>query len=185
MTTNKHIPARRRSDSGFSMIETVISLGLLTTSLLGLAGVFGTGMKMMTGSSGDVVTTQKASEAMESVFTARDTRKLTWSQICNVTGAAAATGGVFKDGPQPVKNPGLDGLVNTADDTGVETETLPGVDNLLGTPDDETLTLSAYTREIEIRDVSAGLRQIRVIVRYNDGGTIREFILVSFISTYA
>ena len=181
--------SKRSPQSGFSLVETVISLALLSTALLSLASVFGQGMSMIGTSTGDLVLTQKATEAIESVFTARDTRILTWNQIRNVTGAGQG-GGIFLDGPQQLKDPGVDGLVNPSDDTAVETATLPGRDNVLGTADDETIALDDYTREIEIRDVSAGLRQIRVIVRYLPGGTgstatPREFTLVSFISTYA
>lgn len=170
---------------GFSFVETVVSLGILATSLLGLGAVFTQGMKMVGGSSGDLVMTQKATEAIESVFTARDTRVLTWGQICNVGATGTCSNGVFKTGALPIKNPGVDGLVNTSDDTGVETAILPGRDNTIGTSDDETITLDSYTRQTTIVDISAGLRQITVTVTYNDGGTTREFTLVSFISTYA
>ena len=50
------------------------------------------------------------------MFKARDNRMLTWAQIRNVKGATGADGGVFLDGPRDVRDPGADGLVNTADD---------------------------------------------------------------------
>jgi hypothetical protein len=182
-------PGTRR-ESGFTLVETIISLALLTTALLSLAAVFTQGMKMIGGSSGDLVLVQKATEAIESVFTARDTKVVTWSQIRNIVGDGQSSGGIFKDGAQPVKDPGADGMVNTADDGAVETARLPGRDNLLNTSDDEFITLNDYTREVEIRDISASLRRIRVIVRYRPGGTasgaaVQEFILVTYISTYA
>jgi hypothetical protein len=180
----------KRKESGFTLAETVVSLGLLGTALLSLAAVFGQGMKMIGGSSGDLVLVQKATEAIESVFTARDTKVLTWSQIRNIVGDGQSSGGIFKDGAQPIKDPGPDGMVNTADDGAIEVARLPGPDNRLNTADDDFITLTDYTREIEIRDLSASLRQIRVIVRYHPGGSaspaaVQEFILVSYISTYA
>jgi hypothetical protein len=188
---NKSTNVAHTGQSGFSLAETVISLGLLSTALLSLAAVFGQGMTMIGSSTGDLVLTQKATEAIESVFTARDTRILTWSEIRNVAGGGQG-GGIFLDGPQPMYGSGADGLVNTSDDAvaGIETATLPGRDNLLGTSDDEIITLNDFTREIEIRDVAAGLRQIRVVVRYLPGGAAsgavaHEFTLVSYISTYA
>lgn len=186
MTTNSTHVSAQTTDAGFSLVETIISLALLSTALLSLASVFGQGMSMIGSSTGDLVLTQKATEAIESVFTARDTQVISWSQIRNVTGGGG--GGIFLDGPQPMNDPGPDGMVNTADDGQVETAMLPGRDNILGTSDDEIISLDAYSREVEIVDISSGLRQIRVIVKYQPGGTggtAHEFILISFISTYA
>ncbi len=41
------------------------------------------------------------------------------------------------------------------------------------------------TREIEIRDISATLRQLRVIVRYQTPMGTQQFVLTTFISAYA
>ncbi len=182
----KELAGRRAEDNGFTLIETVVALGLLTVGLLSLAAVMAHSLRQMGGSTSDMVMTQKAAEAIESVFTARDNRKLTWAQIRNVDGVGN-DGGVFKDGPLPMKSPGDDGLVNTVDDDQEEVEQviLAGRDNQLNTADDETIKLDTYTREIEIRDLSQGLRQIKVIVRYTGGDAPREFVLISYISTYA
>jgi hypothetical protein len=122
------------------------------------------------------------------VFSARDSHKLTWAQIRNVNGASGSDGGVFLDGPQALKVPGLDGLVNTADDGAVETIILPGKDQTLGTSDDQTIVLSQFTREIQIRDVpneNGQLRSITVIITYQNGPTKRTYTLQSFISSYS
>jgi len=187
MTKRLEKPAGQHGhETGFTLIETVVSLALLTVGLLSMAAVMAHSVRQMGGSTSDMVMTQKASEAIESVFTARDNRKLTWAQIRNVNGQGN-DGGVFKDGPLPIRLPGDDGLVNTADDDAEEIEevTLAGRDNQLNTADDEVVKLDTYTREIEIRDLSQGLRQIKVIVRYTGGDAVREFVLVSYISTYA
>ena len=60
--------------------------------------------------------TQKAAQAIEAVFGARDSHKVTWAQIRNVNGASGSDGGIFLDGPQPLPQAGPDGLVNTGDD---------------------------------------------------------------------
>ena len=100
--------------------ETVVALGVLTTGVLGAAAVLATGMQNLASSPTDVVSTQKAAEAMEAVFSARQSGKLTWTQINNVS-----NGGVFLDGPQSLYRPGADGLVNTADDTAAGTQSRP------------------------------------------------------------
>ncbi len=58
-----------------------------------------------------LIAREKAREAIESVHAARDTGEASWATIRNVL-----DGGVFLDGAQPIKDPGDDGLVNTADD---------------------------------------------------------------------
>jgi Tfp pilus assembly protein PilV len=100
------------SSCGFSLVETMIALGVLTVGVLGAAGILSTGMQKLTSSPGDVVVMQKATEAIESVFSARDSQRLTWSQLQNVVGASN-DGGIFLDGPQSLHTAGPDGLVGT------------------------------------------------------------------------
>ena len=179
-----------REDKGFSLIEVMFALGVLTVGVLGAAGVMTAGVNNLSTSPGDVIVTQKAAQAIEAVFSARDSHRLTWSQIRNVAGASGNDNGIFLDGPRPLTLPGPDGLVNTADDTSqVETMTLPGHDQLLNTADDRQVDLSNYTREIRIRDIpgeSGQLRSITVIVTYFTGsGGQRWYSLVTYISAYS
>ena len=53
------------SAKGFSLAETVIALGVLTTGVLGAAAVLATGMQNLSSSPGDVVSAQKAAQAGE------------------------------------------------------------------------------------------------------------------------
>jgi hypothetical protein len=177
-----------RSAKGFSLVETVMALGVLTVGLLGAAAVLTQGVQKLASSPGDVVATQKASEAIETVFAARDSHTLTWAQIRNIHGASGSDGGIFLDGPQPIKQAGPDGVVNTADDGAVETVIYPGPDQMLGTHDDTTQTLVAYTREISIRDVAnenGALRAITVTVTYQSGPTSKKYTLTTYISNFS
>jgi prepilin-type N-terminal cleavage/methylation domain-containing protein len=177
------------SERGFSLVEVMIAVGILTVGALGAAGVLAAGMQSLSSSPSDVIVSQKAAQAIEAVFSARDSHQLTWAQIQNVRGGSGSDGGVFLDGPQQLHAPGPDGLVNTADDaTAIETMTMPGPDQLLGTSDDQVITLSGFTREIAIRDVSGengNLRSITVTVVYQSGPTQRTYTLTSFISSYS
>ena len=170
------------SSKGFSLVETVMALGVLTTGILGAAAVLASGMQNLSSSPADVVTTQKAAEAIEAVFSARQSGKLTWPQLKNVSQS-----GVFLDGPQPLNLSGLDGLVNTSDDAvaGVETVTLPGPDQLLNTSDDRVVPLSGFTREILITDIENGLRSIVVTIKYQNGTRTRTYTLTTYISSYS
>jgi prepilin-type N-terminal cleavage/methylation domain-containing protein len=176
----KHAGESQVGQSGFTLLETMIAIIILGGGLLALASAFAQGMVTMSTSHRHHVAKEKASEAIESVFTSRDTRTITWAQIRNVGG-----GGVFLNGAQALRTQGADGLVNTADDGAMETETQPGPDGLLGTGDDVVNPLNDYTREIQITDLAANLRQIRVIVRYRIGHLVRQYQLTTFISSFA
>ena len=177
------------SQKGFSFVEVLFALGVLTTGVLGAAAVMAAGMQNLSSSPGDVIVIQKAAQAVEAVFAARDSHKLTWAQIQNVHGASGSDNGVFLDGPQGLKLSGSDGLVNTADDSAyIETIPLPGTDRVFGTSDDRALVLSGYTREISIRDVAGEggqLRSITVTVTFQNGTTQRIYTLTTLVSAYA
>jgi type II secretory pathway pseudopilin PulG len=176
-----------RSERGFSLIETVVAMGILATGLLSLAGVFALGLNHVATSSQNLIAREKAREAVESVHTARDTRVITWAQINNV-----GQGGVFLAGPQPLRNAGDDGLVNTDDDRNenIEEVLAPGADGRLGTQDDIRTPLTTFTRQIEISDildaqgaVNPNLRRLRVTVTYRMGQGQRSYTLTTYISS--
>jgi type II secretory pathway pseudopilin PulG len=165
-----------------------VAIGVLTTGVIGAAAVLTTGMQNLSSSPQDVIAAQKAQQAIEAVYAARDSHKLTWAQVRNVVGAGSDAG-VFLDGPQPLRTAGPDGLVNTADDDpGVETLQFPGPDQILGTADDVFVALNGFTREIYIRDVASeggNLRTVTVTVKYQNGPATRTFVLSTLISSYS
>jgi prepilin-type N-terminal cleavage/methylation domain-containing protein len=169
-------------EGGFSLIETLVALGILGSGLLAVAQVFTTGLGALTAGGPDIIARQKATEAIESVYTARDTRTVTWDQIRNTD-----DDGVFLPGERELKTAGDDGLLNTADDQDAEVEsvTLPGADGELGTDDDTEQALSHYSRQIEIEDVTANLRRLRVTIRYLAGSVKRSYVVETFISSFA
>jgi type II secretory pathway pseudopilin PulG len=173
------------ADDGFTLIEVTVAMILLMIGTLALAGGVVVGARRLTGSQDQLIASERAAEAAESVFKARDNRTLTWAQIRNVAGATGTDNGIFVDGPQDVRAPGLDGLVNTADDGAVEQVITPGNDGLLGTADDVRTPLYGMTREIEIRDITSTLRQLRVIVQYRSALGTQQFVLTTYLSAYA
>lgn len=166
--------------SGFTLVETMMAAAILTGGLLALAYGMAQGMVIMSTSHYHAIAKQKASEALESVNTSRDTHIITWAQIRNVS-----NGGIFLDGMQPLRAHGPDGLVNTADDGAVETEVLPGPDGTLGTADDIVNSLDAFRRQIIITDLAPNLRQIQVIIRYKIGSLNRSYTVTTHISSFA
>lgn len=167
--------------SGFSLVEVLIAIVILAGGLLALAMALAQGTVIMSTAHFHQIAKEKAFEAMESVFTARDARKIPrWEMINN-----QSNNGIFLDGPQPLRQAGPDGLVNTADDGAVEVYVQAGPDNIMGTEDDVRLTLSDFTREIEIRSVAANLRRIRIVIGYRVGHLARQYEMVCFISPFA
>jgi type II secretory pathway pseudopilin PulG len=174
-----------RHEAGFTLIEVTIGIVLLMVGALALVSGVAIGARRLTGSQDQLLASERAAEAAETVFKARDNRVITWAQVRNVQGLSGADGGVFLDGPQTVRTPGPDGLANTADDGPIEQTIRPGPDGLLGTADDTTTPLYGFTREIEIRDIGPSLRQLRVIVRYQTGTGMTQFVLTTYVSAYA
>jgi prepilin-type N-terminal cleavage/methylation domain-containing protein len=175
---------RLHEDDGFTLVEVFAAMMLIVIGLMALAGAVAVGTRRLTGSQDQLIASQRAAEAVESVFKARDNRTLTWAQIQNVIGGGA-DGGIFLDGARDMREPGADGIMNTADDGAIQEIIRPGPDGLLGTMDDERIPLTNFTREIEIREIRPNLRQLRVIVRYRTVGGPTQYIITTYISSYA
>ena len=179
---------RTRDTEGFSLLEVMIAMMVLSVALLSLVGVFTMSLQRLRASTPMLVAREKAREAIESVHAARDTGEFAWNTILNV-----ADGGVFLNGAQPLRLPGNDGLINTADDGAVETMTRPGADGILGNADDEVATLSDFTREVIISplnfdgtaSVNPSLRQITVNVRFKVDEAWRTYSLISYVSAFS
>ena len=169
-----------QSETGFSLIETLIAVLVLTVGVIGMASVFLYGMQSASSSPNELVATQKAAEAVESVFSARDSHTLTWAQLRNTT-----NGGVFLGGARDMTTPGPDGIVDTGDDGGIESVALPGPDQLIGTGDDTTQKLNNFKREIAITDSGDNLRMVQVTITYPSGPVTRKYSLTVYMSSFA
>jgi len=181
---------RKQAERGFSLLEVVISMAVLTVGLVSLLGVFGLALASTQTSQQDMIAKQLANEALESIVTARNTSQVSWAQVQNV-----ANGGIFMDGTNPIYLPGADGIVGTVDDAvaGEQTLTEPGPDGIFGTADDVQIPLTGYQRTILISPVldSDGnvvptLRGVNISVQYatTQARLPKTYVLSSFISQY-
>ena len=100
-----------KPERGFTLLEVMISILVLTIGLISMLAVFSLAMASTQTAQDDMIAKQEAAEAIESVFTARNTSQISWSQIQNVPN------GVFISGFQPIGWQGADGLDGTADDS--------------------------------------------------------------------
>jgi len=181
---------RRNPQSGFTLLEAMIAIVILSFGILSLAAVYAQGIQVATLTQLDYIAEKKAEEAVETIFAARDSKLLAWTNIRNVTGAGGANDGAFVVGPQPLLAAGPDGLYGTADDDPAIPDVVimgPGPDKILGTADDVVMSLQNMTRTIDITDVQGevGLRQITITLTYNVGDMTRQYTLVSYIAEFS
>jgi prepilin-type N-terminal cleavage/methylation domain-containing protein len=187
----------RRNQAGFTLIETMISTLVLSIGLLGLAGILAQGLAYMNVSQYEYIAQQKASEAVESIFTARDQGQLTWTTICNVS-STVCSGGIFLTGALPLCDPNTDGILGTSDDyvsgacpdaAHTDSVLLPNSSGVFGTtPVRMPLTTYSFTRTITISAVTgvSNLRTIQVTVSYRAGRwPAMSYTLTSAISNFS
>lgn len=184
---------------GFTLIEVMISTAIVLIGLVGVLAAFGAVVAATQFSQDDMIAKQKALEAIESIYTARNTQQITFAQIAN-----QSSGGIFKDGYQQLLSAGPDGLLGTGDDVafnpqgpcpgGVECIPLPGPDGILGTADDTVMELNNFQRQILISNVlesdgvtiDPNLKQVTVNVQYtrNNTGGVRTYTVNALISAF-
>jgi len=181
---------RGRSQSGFTLLEAMIAIVILSFGILSLAAVYAQGIQVANMTQLDFIAEKKSEEAVETIFAARDSKILAWTNIRNVTGTGGGNDGVFLVGPQPLLAAGPDGLYGTADDDVNNPDVViigPGPDKILGTADDVVMSLKNMTRTITITDVTgeAGLREITITMTYTVGSLTRQYTLVSYIAEFS
>lgn len=176
---------KKKKSAGFTLLETMMALAVLSVGVLGLAATLGTSLAYMQNSEFDFIAQQKAEEAMEAIFTAKYDNTITY---VNVNNTGTTPPGVFLTGPQPILQPGPDGLVGTLADANAPVACIymPGPDGVMGTTDDQKLSLAGFTRTITISPVANdnNIRNIQIQVSYTAGTTTRTYTMNSLISAF-
>jgi prepilin-type N-terminal cleavage/methylation domain-containing protein len=195
----------RSRQGGFTIIETMIAITIMGIGLMTLIAAFATAVTATQNAQENLIARQKTLEALESVYTARNTQQISFAQIANVS-----SGGIFLDGPTQLLCPGTNGLAGTAAfggytgdgacpangpcAAGPQCLVLPGPDGILGTPDDVGMSLANFTRQIQIASVlesdgvtvNPNLKQITVTVNYWAAGSTLQhtYTVTALISSY-
>jgi len=177
LATDKH---RRRSERGFSLLEMVVAMVILTIGLLGVASAIG--YSLMASNKGRSLTNSKmlVVSILEQMETLRNTSELSFDEISNAPAPYPST---FKGFPynaaefRPVSTvPGRDGIFGTEDD-------LWGMGS--GTSDIMSLARPGVSRQIEIIEFPTNpyLKKIKVTLRYPTGdGRTKDLIGISYLN---
>jgi len=200
MTHKKRFAGKHAAEGGFTLLETMIAIVVMTVGLLAVMASFATAIAATASAQEDLIARHKALDVMESIYTARNSQQLPFGSINNV-----ASGGIFLSGAQRLLCAGPDGLVGTADDVpctapdtgaacpgGVECLVLPGPDGVLGTADDVTQSLGNFTRTITFNQVllptgavNTELIAVTISVAYQKPGwPARTYTVNGLVSSY-
>ena len=175
-----------KKQNGFSLIEAVVAIFILTIGLMGTAAAlsyaihYGTISRNVTNAKSIIV------GQIEEIETLRNSRRLDFKQIANVGSVdntdAPATFSGFSTGFKELSiNPGPDGVSGTDDDLRDA-----GPDGILGTADDvdnPAFVRSGYMRQITITNLSGSMKKIEIKVRYvGTNGNVGEIAGVSYLN---
>lgn len=112
-----------KNQSGFSYVDVMIAITILMVGILGATAAIAMSLMRSLETDKKAVAKQLAYSTLESIFTARDMRRPRalegWAQIGNenTNPVDGEYKGVFLNGWTPIRrDPGLDGVIGTADD---------------------------------------------------------------------
>jgi prepilin-type N-terminal cleavage/methylation domain-containing protein len=162
------IHRRRQREGGFSLIEMVIAMFILTIGVLGVAASVGYAMRASNSARGLSNAKLLVVSALEQMETLRNSGQLNFGEISNTQ----VSGSSFTGFPT----------------TFLPVSTVPGPDFVYGTLDDPgrtdpTQAVTGVTRQILITSLSPTLKRIQVTLRYApNGGTSRDLVCASFLN---
>jgi prepilin-type N-terminal cleavage/methylation domain-containing protein len=180
------------SENGFTLLEVVVAILILTIGLMGTAAAITYALQFSTLSKNLTNAKLVIVASIEEIESLRNTQLLAYKQIENVgnvdnTDATNVFGG-FSSGFKSISTkPGRDGINGTDDDLSIGA----GADGMWGTSDDvlnSSLARGGYSRQITITNLagSTTLKKIEVKVRYPaSNGTIGEIRGVSYLNDEA
>jgi type II secretory pathway pseudopilin PulG len=185
----KNTNSTHRDEKGFSLIEAVVAILIITIGLIGTAAAITYALEFSAISRNVTNAKLVIVSTIEEIESLRNTRRLDFKQIANA-GAVDNNGTPnrfdgFSSGYKEVSlNPGPDGVNGTDDDL-----RSAGADGTYGTTDDfddPALVRSGYVRQITITNLNTTLKKVEIKVRYfGAGGKIGEIRGVSYINDEA
>jgi type II secretory pathway pseudopilin PulG len=169
-------------EHGFTLVEAMISVVVLTIGLVAVLSVFAVAVSSMQNVQMDQIARQKATETLESIFTARQTAQLSFAAIQNTPN------GIFTPGMIAMTDAGKDGLDGTGDDVSPPAPLIvPGSSGVLDGVHDRQISLVGMRRQIQIVNIPAepNVRQVIVTVQYpGQRGNMRSYTVQALVSSF-
>ena len=156
-----------RSQAGFTLLEAVVAISVLTVGLLGVAAA----IAFSAATSGRTRSVTQAKQiivsTLEQVSALRDSERLSFAQISN--SSSGNFGGFVNSFLKVSNDPGPDGIHGTSDDVAQDAD--PTNDN--------------FKRAIYVSELNPNLKKIEVTVKYRAGSYEGELSGVGYINNDA
>ena len=177
-----------RSEDGFSYIDVMIALVILTVGVLALLAAISGSILQARGQDQQLRARQIVASTMESIMSVKETDEqwLGWISVGNIGNNFDTNGvphGVFINGPHEVhENAGFDQVIGTPDDDGA---VVPGFEREititdLCDPDRPSMNCSPPSNLYAVR-----MRQVDVVVRYFVGQRRNEERIRTVLTDYS
>jgi type II secretory pathway pseudopilin PulG len=186
---NRSSEDTKRDSGGFSLIEAVIAILVVTIALLGTSAAITSALQYAALARSASTAKNLVVSTLEEVESLRNSHRLAFKQIANVagvdnTGVDRPFAGFVAGFSDISTQPGRDGVIGTADDF-----LDPGPDLVYGTADDfsnPALAVAGFSRQITITlpdPADATLKRVQVDVRYLAAtGTVGQLTGVSYLN---
>ena len=175
--------SRKRANSrGFTLVEVIISVIVMTVGIVGLLAAFAASLATLQQSREDSIARQEAQQFIEGIYAARNGGAYANRGVPAFNffqNQSQDPNGLFKDGLQPANQVGPDGLMNTNDDlAALETG-----------PDGKPLRLQRgiVFAPLFLADgvtVNPDLRKVTITIQYGLGNLQRTYTEVTYLSDY-
>jgi type II secretory pathway pseudopilin PulG len=180
-----------RDNKGFSLIEIMIAILIVTTGLLALSAALIIGVTLPGKARQQEIAKQLANSIMESIIAAKESSRPGFSTFESLSLTTSSPPGRFVPGVAAMLEAGPDGVYGTCDDGQpkgplnlncpgfgtrvMELDVDPGRDGIYGkddrgtdrTADNRKRKLFTFTREIKITNISVNVKEFEVIVNYS------------------
>lgn len=184
-------PILMKPHKGFSLIEIMIAILVVSTGLLALSAALVAGVTLPGRARQQEIAKQLANTIMESIIAAKESSRPGFNSFESLSYTTGTPPGRFLPGVTAMLEPGPDGVFGTCDDgrpagpfnancPGLGTRVMefavdPGSDGIYNrdssgndrTADNRKRRLFAFTREVRITNVNSSTKEFEVIVNYS------------------
>lgn len=159
--------APRGAQAGFTLLEAVVAISILSIGLLGVAGAISYSVTTNLRSKNITSAKQTIQSSLEQVTILRDTGRLTFDEIGN--GAVGNFSGFVSTYAPVTNDAGADGVSGTADDVAVDSDP----------------TNDGYERRIIVTELNPNLKKVAVTIKYPTGRAAQTLTGIGYVNNDA